>query len=489
VNGHFVTAGRAAWGGSVNDAWWLGQTTPPNALDAGISITRYVPGKTGPGLTEDLPALASRMVQQGIPFYQSGPCLWYDRRRDEHSITRRLDGDVWAAFYEMPWSRSGQGTAWDGLSRYDVSRYNPWYFQRTREFAALCDQQGLVLYHNLYNTHNLLEIGAHWIDYPWRPANCINETCLPEPPPLEPRDRLHVANQFYDATNPQLRALHRAYIFHVLDELAGYHNIIFGLGFQFSGPLAFQQFFQRTVAEWEAQHHRQVRLVLATSKDITDAILAEPALAKQVAVIDMRYWQYRPDSTLWAPKGGQNLAFREIVGKDFRLSSDAAPPTTPLQAYRQVREYRERFPDKAVVVWHNGVGQVPAFMAGAAQVLTQNPTAGHGQGRVTDHTAFDTFVQQHLATRLQELQPATGLVSNSDSNWVLATPRQETVVVYSLSGAGFTLSQSLRQKPVSGLWFNPKTGRSVPLDLPKRWRKGVSLSKPTAENWVLLLKS
>jgi len=35
-----------------------------------------------------------------------------------------------------------------------------------------------------------------------------------------------------------------------------------------------------------------------------------------------------------------------------------------------VREYLTRFPDKAMVAWHNDVGQLPALMAGAAQVLT-----------------------------------------------------------------------------------------------------------------------
>ncbi|HEY0040672.1 MAG TPA: DUF6298 domain-containing protein, partial [Flavisolibacter sp.] len=52
VNGRFVIGNKTAWGGSVNDAWWMGQTSPSVALDAGISITRFVPGRAGPGLTE-----------------------------------------------------------------------------------------------------------------------------------------------------------------------------------------------------------------------------------------------------------------------------------------------------------------------------------------------------------------------------------------------------------------------------------------------------
>ncbi|HEX8601773.1 MAG TPA: DUF6298 domain-containing protein, partial [Pseudoduganella sp.] len=68
-NGRFVvrdSAGeRTLWGGAVNDAWWLGQASPANALDAGMSITRFVPGRSGPGLTEDLAELATRVAAQG----------------------------------------------------------------------------------------------------------------------------------------------------------------------------------------------------------------------------------------------------------------------------------------------------------------------------------------------------------------------------------------------------------------------------------------
>ncbi len=46
---------------------------------------------------------------------------------------------------------------------------------------------------------------------------------------------------------------------------------------------------------------KTVRIELATSKDITDAILANPERARQVAVIDTRYWQYQKDGSLLAP--------------------------------------------------------------------------------------------------------------------------------------------------------------------------------------------
>ena len=109
VNGRFVANGKVLWGGAVNAGWWRGQAVPAEALDAGVSLTRFVPGRTGPGLTEDLPALAARMVAQGTPFFQAIPGLWYDRRRDEHSTVSRADGNVWAPFYEMPWDAQRNG--------------------------------------------------------------------------------------------------------------------------------------------------------------------------------------------------------------------------------------------------------------------------------------------------------------------------------------------------------------------------------------------
>ncbi|HSV13306.1 MAG TPA: DUF6298 domain-containing protein [Tepidisphaeraceae bacterium] len=487
INGRFVINGRALWGGQVNDGWWKGNANPATALDAGVALTRFVPGRVGPGLTEDLPALAAKMVANGTPFYQSVPGLWYDRRRDEHSIVERTDGNVWAPFYEMPWARSGQAKAWDGLSRFDLTRFNPWYFDRVREFESLCEQRGLLLYHNLYNTHNVLEIGPHWIDYPPRPANCVNENGLPEPPPLEPGNHLHVANAFYDADNEKLRALHRAFIFHSLDELAASPNVIFSLSAQFAGPLKFQQFFQDTVADWQQQHAgRPVRIALVTSKDMTDAILADPVRAKQVAVIDMRYWQYRPDGSLWAPHGGQNLAFREMIAKDFGKMGDAPPPTTPAQLYRQVREYRDRYPDKAIVAWNGGVGPVPILMAGGAQALMRNPSAGHGQGRSVDRTPLDAFVREHLAPVLMTMTPVDGVVENGTENWCLADGGRAHLLLFSPRGATLKFAVDVGDG-FRGVWFEASRGETHTVDDAIDARAGVTVAKPGDGNWVLFL--
>ena len=489
VNGRFVIGDHVVWGGTLNQAWWTGRTSPAVSALNGRSITRFVPGKVGPGLTEDLPELAKEMVDAGTAFTQDIPGLWYDRRRDEHLLTKRPDGNVWAPFYEMPWARSGTGAAWDGLSRFDLSKYNQWYFDRVREFAELAARNGLVVYHNLYNTHNVLEIPPHWIDYPWRPANNVNDTGLPEPPPIEEGKTLNVGNQFFSTTYAPLRALHRAYILHTLDELGSSSNIIFGVGFQFAGPLAFQQFFQDTVAEWEKRTGHSVRIVLTTSKDITDAILADPVRSRQVAVVNTLYWQYRPDGSLWAPRGGQNLAFRELSRRSFGdAGGDTPPPTSSQQVYRQVREYRDRFPEKAVVAWHSGVGPLPILMAGGAQALLQNPAAGQRQGVGVDKTPLDSFVRDHLASDLAKIAPRDGWLGDEQNNWCLAGATEGPILIASLTGTSIQLKHDFSAAAYRGIWFNLKTGETKTLDAVSDWRSGSAIRKPTDGEWLLLLR-
>lgn len=490
INGRFVIDGQAVWGGTTGDQFWRGQAFPAGELNAGISITRYVPGREGTGFTEDLPALAGNLARQGARFYQTVTGLWYDRRRDDHDVKKRDNSQVWAPFYEMPWARSGKGTAWDGMSLFDLTKYNPWYFNRGKRFAQLCDENGLVLYYNLYDTHNLLEYVTHWVDYPWRSVNNINGTPLPEPLPAEPWARLHLGNQFYNTDHPLMRQLHQAYIFHVLDELAPARNIIFNLGIQFSGPLSFQRFFLQTIAAWEQQHHQDVRVALTTSKDITDAVLSDPALAQLVDVIDTRYWQYRPaglfsnSDSLWAPQGGLNRSYREMVGEAFLQETDYPLPTSQELMYRQVREYTNRFPGKAVVSVYNEVSPIPSLMAGGAQVIMSNP-----KERGNGHLSFTGFVQQHLGNILMNMRPVDNLLRDEKQNWCMADSSRAAVLIYSLSGSTLTLSQSLSDRRYKGVWYDPLSEKIVPLAGTVSLQKETSIQKPSKTNWLLLLQA
>ena len=80
------------------------------------------------------------------------------------------------------------------------------------------------------------------------------------------------------------------------------------------------------------------------TKDAQDAILADPLLNKVVDIIDIRYWHYN-DKGLWAPEAGKNMAPRQWMRK-FPVGKTGAA-----EAYKAVREYRDRYPEKAVTFY------------------------------------------------------------------------------------------------------------------------------------------
>jgi Family of unknown function (DUF6298) len=341
-NGWLTCNDRILIGTRTNIAWWRGNLRPGEAPLAEPGITRFVPGRIGPGFTDDIAQLGDTLSTNGIAALDHHYGLWYDRRRDDHERVRRMTGDVWPPFYEQPFARSGQGTAWDGLSRYDLTKYNPWYWSRLKQFASLCDERGLVLFHENYFQHNILEAGAHWADFPWRSANNINNTGFPEPPPYAGDKRIFMAEQFYDVSDPARRAIHRAYIRKCLNNFADNSNVIQFTSAEFTGPLSFIQFWLDTIIEWKRETSRHPLVALSCTKDVQDSILSDATRRDAVDLIDFRYW-WQTERGLFAPKGGQNLSPRQ-----FERQWKGGRPTD-LDLARMTAEYRQRFPTKPVI--------------------------------------------------------------------------------------------------------------------------------------------
>jgi len=346
-----LTVGGARLSGREQDiSWWRGYLYA-GAEPTQPALTRFVPGQHGLFFTDDLDELTDAMAAKRRVVLRHHYGLWYERRRMDHERMRRPDGDVWPPFFEQPFARSGQGSAWDGLSRYDLTKYNAWYFARLREFAGLARQKGLVLVNEMYFQHNILEAGAHWVDSPWRPTNNINGTRFTEPPPFA-GDTVKMAAEFYDLSDPAYRALHRAYIRQCLANLADEPNVIHTLGAENSGPLSFMQFWLDVVAEWEAETGRHPLIALSACKDVQDAILADPRRAAVVDVIDFTYWFRTERGDEFAPRGGTDLAPRQHQ----RLWKGGRPSAKSIAA--MAAEYRARFPGKAILTGLPEAGDV-----------------------------------------------------------------------------------------------------------------------------------
>jgi hypothetical protein len=374
INNGWIVRDNALLTGNVHDVPWWRESARPGLLKiTKPALTRFVPGRTGTGLTDDLSEVVDSMIDQHVVAMDQHYALWYDRRRDDHERIRRMDGEVWAPFYEVPFARSGKELAWDGLSKYDLTKYNTWYWSRLKQFADLADQKGLVLLHENYFQHNIIEAGAHWVDCPWRSANNINQTGFPEPPPFAGDKRIFTAELFYDITHPVRSQLHKAYIRQCLENFKDNSGVIQLTSAEFTGPFHFVKFWLETIRDWEKETGKKEMIGLSTTKDVQDSILDDPSLASIVDVIDIRYWFYRSDGTTYAPKGGQSLAPRQHA----RLIKPGRPSFE--QVYRAVSEYKQRNPEKAVIFNADGFDAFgwAVFMAGGS--LPCIPVVGHPQ--------------------------------------------------------------------------------------------------------------
>ncbi|MBR1688807.1 MAG: pectate lyase [Prevotella sp.] len=352
-NGWLTRDGAILAGGKHQTPWWNGRTTDAAMAKAQYALTRFVPGYEGNGGTDRIDSVVAKMQRSHTLLFSQNYGLWTDRRRDDHERIRRKNGDAWAPFYEQPFARTGAAhhegpaaqdfkeLAWDGMSKYDLTKLNRWYFWRLSQFAKKGESIGLLLKNQHYFQHNILEAGAHWVDCPWRTANNINGTPFLEPVPFTGDKRIFTAEQFYDTSNATLRELHRQYIRQSLDAFKGQPNVIHSIGEEFTGPLHFVQFWLDVVAEWE-QENGPVLVDLAVNKDVQDSILADPIRSKTVDIIDIEQWFYHNKGT-YAPPGGVNMAQRQYMRK-IRTGSARFE-----DVYRAVSEYRLQYPDKAVV--------------------------------------------------------------------------------------------------------------------------------------------
>lgn len=463
-NGWLVADGKVVTGGRFDPLWWRGHVRPDDVLQFGQSITRFSPGRVGTGFTDDLAQVADDMAVRGQVAYDHHYGLWYDRRRDDHTMGRQMDGNVAAPFYEQPFARSGDtakyGTAWDGLSKYDLTTFNTWYWNRLRDFARHCDERGLVLLHQNYFQHNILEAGAHWADSPWRPANNINDTGLPEPPPYIGDKRLFMAPNFYDVSNPQLRALHRGYIRQCLDALADSSNVIQMTSAEYSGLLEFTQFWLDTIIEWQCDTGRDVLVGLSAPKDVQDAILADPRREPHVDVIDIRYWSYTKDGGLYAPKGGQNLAPRQHL-RQTRLK-----PGGPAAIIKAVREYRDLHPDKAVL--YNSAENCPSTHDGWATLIAGGSLA-------------DVKLPAELAAIVPTMKPVDGIVRDSNA-WCLADGKEQFLVY---APASRDLELSLPAGKAHVRYLDPQSG-NVKFEQQFAQTKAIQLTGDSAVVWVTI---
>lgn len=182
--------------------------------------------------------------------------------------------------------------------------------------------------------------------------------------------RIFYAEQFYDISNPVRRELHKKYIRQCLNNFKDNNGVIQLISEEYTGPTHFVKFWLDVIREWEKETGKRPIIGLSVTRDVQDSILAIPAYAAVVDLIDIRYWHYQADGTAYEPKGGQSLAPRQHA----RLLKPRK--TSFEQVYRAVKEYRDKYPGKAVMYSGDSYPEfaMAAFMAGGSMAALPEGT-------------------------------------------------------------------------------------------------------------------
>jgi hypothetical protein len=222
-----------------------------------------------------------------------------------------------------------------------------------------------------------------------------------------------------------------------MGNFAGNSGVIQTTSAEFTGPLHFMQFWVQTVKNWETAHKTKEIIGLSATKDVEDAILADPEKSSVINVIDIRYWYYEQNGTLYAPKGGQYLAPRQEL-RIFKPKGSSFE-----QVYRAVHEYRSKYPNKAVLYSADGYEHFgwAVFIAGGS--LPALPAA-------TD--------KQFLAAA-SSMHPVD-LPGKPGGQWALGN-EGKGYIVYNSSGDNIRLELS-KNAGYSVKWIDPKTGQLLP---------------------------
>jgi hypothetical protein len=461
-NGWLVRGDQVQTGRRQDVQWWSGSSRSYWLEKAKPHITRFVPGETGTGLTDNLQEVVDQMRKSNTVAMEHNYGLWYDRRRDDHQRIRRMNGEVCPPFYDLPFARSGKGIAWDGLSKYDLMSYNPWYWSRLKQFADLADEKGLMLIHQQYFQHNIIEAGAHYADFPWRTANNINDVGFPEPPFYAGDKRIFMDEQFYDVSHPVRREIHRAYIRQCLDNFKENNGVIQLTGAEYTGPLHFMQFWIDVVKEWEEENGKSVLVGLSATKDVQDAILEDPKRSQFVKLIDIRYWNYQSDGSVYAPEGGKHLAPRQHarIQKVGKTSFESV--------YRAVSEYRQNYPDKAVIYSYGGYDKFgwAVLMAG---------------GSLSD---IPRNLPDDLLSAIAEMKPKESGIENV---YVLSAD-EKGKLIYSSSKENITVDLDNKKGNYSLIWIDPKTGEEIGKRKVIKGGRVHIIEKPFLEDGILWIK-
>jgi hypothetical protein len=118
----------------------------------------------------------------------------------------------------QPWPRTGPGLATDGKPKFDLSRFDPLYFERLRDRVTAAGKEGIYVSIMLFDGFglHLSQAPDHAEGHPFFAANNVNGIAL-----------ISINDYQVLLLDPAVRALQEAYIRKIIDTVADLPNVLY----------------------------------------------------------------------------------------------------------------------------------------------------------------------------------------------------------------------------------------------------------------------
>jgi hypothetical protein len=353
-------------------------------------------------------------------------------------LTRWTECGVVNGVSLQPWARTGPGTAADGLPKFDLTKFEPRYFNSLRARVAAAQRRGIYVGVMLFEGFSPQWFEDAWAGHPFNGGNNVNgvEADI---------DGNGKGVEFHRYASPRVVALQRAYVREVVDTLNRFDNVIWEIANEAGrGSTSWQYQMIQYIRRYEARKPKQhaVGMTFAAPDGTNEEVLRSPAD--------------------WISPGGAAYEYTPAVADGRKVS----------------------------LLDTDHVCQV----CGSSQVVWKNFTRGHNvllmdpldadPGRVAAREAMALTLRLSRRINLARMRPSTTVCS---TGFCLADPGRE-YLVYQPAGGPFRLYVGERTRTFALEWHDARGTRVVRAGR-VRASRGVDLSPPFGGEVVAYLRA
>ncbi len=346
----------------------------------------------------------------------------------------------------VPYQRTGPGNAHDGKPKYDLTKFNPAFFERLRAVCAAARERGIFLQLTLFDAW-MIKHPHLWRLHAYHRDNNINGV---DGDPRSTGKGTDGEQGFCSLGNPKVLEAQKAFVRKVVDAVNEFDNIFF--------EIANENYYN---AEWER----------ALCQFIHDYETGKPKQHLTMP-LDLPNHDYGGIKTYDVRRLHANLLKALALKQPLIFDTDGIGN-----------------PDDATVrkaAWTAFVsGGHVSYLDDSLQPGSEHGGDFRGSRRATLRQQLGYLARFTKQVRFWEMQPDNTLVKSGDA-FAFASERE--LIAYLPNGGSVTLDLTNMKGTLTARWFNPREGKfSVGFRVAGRGRR--EFHAPDGNDWALYLKT